>query len=95
MVIEFESTIQNTLIICREVNRQTGEIIIYPLKTLEISESLIWRLHIRAKYNPELKYFAMQRTHWEDDYWRNRITKALVTRIITCKTMVKLGLFEI
>ena len=42
------------MVICREVDRATGKIAVYQIKT-EVTESLIFKLRLRARLNPELQ----------------------------------------
>ena len=42
--------------ICREVNRQTGQIAVYVVP-MEIDEHTVVRLSLRSMFNPELRYF--------------------------------------
>lgn len=45
------------MVICREVDRVTGKIAVYRIET-EVTESLIFKLRLRARLNPELQYFV-------------------------------------
>lgn len=49
---------------CREVDKRTGEILVYPLKA-EVDDLLLSCLQIRSRINPELRYFVTTKTHWE------------------------------
>ena len=42
------------MVVCREVDKGTGKIAVYPLK-----------MEIRARANPELRYFALVSARWE------------------------------
>ena len=46
--------------ICREVDKATGRIAVYPLKN-KIDGGTITALKIRAQMNPELRYFTLKR----------------------------------
>ena len=51
------------IVICREVRRDTGEIVIYALKT-EVTDSLLNKLRMRSAFNPELQYYVTLTTTW-------------------------------
>lgn len=44
--------------ICREIDKDTGRIAVYPLKT-EIDDRILGALKIQATMNPELRYFIL------------------------------------
>lgn len=48
--------IEKVIVICREVNRQTGQIAVYVVP-MEIDEHTVVRLSLRSMFNPELRYF--------------------------------------
>ena len=50
--------------ICREVDRDTGRIAVYPLN-VKIDGNVITQLQFRAKLNPELRYFTLTSGRWE------------------------------
>lgn len=50
------------MVICREVDRVTGKIAVYRIET-EVTESLIFKLRLRARLNPELQYFVTTKAH--------------------------------
>ena len=50
--------------ICREIDKDTGRIAVYPLK-MEIDDHALKCLQIRARANPELRYFALVSGRWE------------------------------
>lgn len=49
---------------CREINKATGEIMVYPLET-EGTDHLLHNLSIRSRVNPELRYFVTTKDRWE------------------------------
>lgn len=53
------------MVICREVDRATGKIAVYRIET-EVTESLIFKLRLRARLNPELQYFVTTKAHYLD-----------------------------
>lgn len=52
------------MVICREVDKDTGRIAVYPLN-VEIDDRVLGALKIRATMNPELRYFALVSARWE------------------------------
>lgn len=48
--------VKKVIVICREVNRQTGQIAVYVVP-MEIDEHTVVRLSLRSMFNPELRYF--------------------------------------
>lgn len=52
------------MVVCREVDKETGKIAVYPLK-MEIDDHVMQCLQIRARANPELRYFALVSARWE------------------------------
>ena len=48
------------IIICREVDKNTGKIAVYPLDA-EVTDRVLFVLGLRAKLNPELTYYATTR----------------------------------
>jgi len=51
-------------IICREVDRSTGNIAVYEIQT-EVDNRILTILGIRSRINPELRYFVTARVRWE------------------------------
>lgn len=50
--------------ICREIDKDTGRIAVYPLE-MEITGNVITQLQLRARFNPELRYFTLTSGRWE------------------------------
>lgn len=50
-------------IICREIDKNTGRIAVYPMDT-KVTNALIFRLGLRSRMNPELKYYAVELCYW-------------------------------
>ena len=46
---------QGYLAFCREISKDTGEVSVYPIKTI-VDSALIQALKIRGRFNPELQY---------------------------------------
>ena len=67
------------MVICREVDRATGKIAVYRIET-EVTESLIFKLRLRARLNPELQYFVTTKAHYEG-LKRRTVTPAAIARV--------------
>ena len=52
-------------VFCREVNRTTGEVMVYPIET-EIDNGLVTALRIRGRMNPELTYGVSMKIFFEE-----------------------------
>lgn len=50
--------------ICREIDKDTGRIAVYPLQ-MEIDDRILGALKVRATMNPELRYFVLVSARWE------------------------------
>lgn len=50
--------------VCREIDKATGRIAVYPVNT-EITDHVLNCLKIRARANPELRYFVLVEARWE------------------------------
>lgn len=48
------------MVICREVDRATGKIAVYRIET-EVTESLIFKLRLRARLNPNCNTLSRQK----------------------------------
>lgn len=77
------------IVICREVNRETGEIAVYPVEK-EVTDYLIQFLKLKAALNPELRYFITMRARWAG-IWHDDIVKALKKKRVTVETLATLG----
>lgn len=73
---------------CREVNKNTGEIMVYPLET-EVTDRLLHNLSIRSRVNPELRYFVTSKTHW--DGFSDVIIRNLERKLVTHTTIERIG----
>lgn len=76
------------MVICREVDRATGKIAVYRIET-EATESLIFKLRLRARLNPELQYFVTTKAHYEG--FGNTITAVLKRRTVTPAAIARVG----
>lgn len=54
----------NLMILCREVNVNTGEVLVYEIKS-EITQSSLFCLQLRSRFKPELKYFILRKNDYE------------------------------
>lgn len=52
------------LAVCREVDKESGRVSVYPLD-LEITSEILASLKMRAQFNPELRYFTTTTTRWD------------------------------
>lgn len=74
--------------ICREVDKATGKIAVYPLET-EITDRALQCLRIRAQFNPELRYFATTAAHFRG--FGDTITSTLKRRNVTKEAVARVG----
>lgn len=74
--------------ICREIDKDTGKIAVYPLET-EITDRILQRLKIRAQFNPELRYFATTAAHFRG--FGDTITSTLKRRNVTKEAVARVG----
>lgn len=74
--------------ICREVDRGTGKVAVYPLKC-EVTNHLLAHLHIRSCMNPELRYFVMPDNRWEA--FSDVILKTLKRKTVTTRMIEEIG----
>ena len=52
------------LAVCREVDKESGRVSVYPLD-LEITSEILAGLKMRAQFNPELRYFTTTTARWD------------------------------
>lgn len=74
--------------ICREVDKDTGRIAVYPLKN-RIDSGTITALKIRAQMNPELRYFTLVSARWER--FGEVIAGILKRRTVTAADVDRIG----
>lgn len=74
--------------ICREIDKTTGKIAVYPLDT-EITDHVLHCLQIRARCNPELRYFATTAAHFRG--FGDIITATLKRRDVTKEAVARVG----
>jgi len=54
------------IILCREVDKDTGAIAVYTINK-PITDELLRNLRIRAMLNPELRYFCVLQSRWDKE----------------------------
>ena len=77
------------LILCREVNKRTGEIMVYEVKK-PVTNDLLVELNLRTMLNPELRYFCTPRVRW-DGIWHDDYYKLLKKRNLTDELLEQMG----
>ena len=78
--------------LCREINRNTGEIAVYPLKA-EVTDRLLFCLSLRQRVNPELKYFVTLAANYdanEEAILKELHRKQITDRLISVLNLVQL-----
>lgn len=78
------------LVICREVDKNSGEIAVYPLKVM-VTGNMLAKLSIRARLNPELRYFVTLATTWDDLNYKKTIEDVLGQKDVTPKIIEEHG----
>lgn len=76
--------------ICREVDKNGGGIAVYPIES-EVTERLLTCLTLRARLNPELRYFVTARVRWENESARKLIESSLRRKNVTASTIAAVG----
>lgn len=79
-------------IICREVDKNTGRIAVYPIET-EVTDALVLKLSLRSRMNPELKYYAVELCYWLRN--NEKIKSILRSKNPDAKVRKDGGIFEI
>ena len=74
--------------ICREVDKDTGRIAVYPISR-EINNEMVMALKVRATMNPELRYFTLASTRWER--FGEVIAGILKRRTVTAADVDRIG----
>ena len=77
-------------VICREVDRSTGNIAVYEIKAEKVDNRLLTVLSIRSRVNPELRYFATARVRWEG-VWRKDYETVLKRKKVTPEALKLIG----
>lgn len=60
------------VVLCRECSKDYGKCIAYTVET-EITDSLLFSLNIRSRYNPELRYFIALRSNITDKIFQELV----------------------
>lgn len=78
---------EKLICLCREINKETGEIAVYPIKA-EVTDQLLFVLGIRQRANPELRYFVTLRANFDaneetilNQLHRKQVTDRLLTAL--------------
>lgn len=78
--------------VCREIDKNTGEIAVYPIKT-EVTDHLLFCLGLRQRANPELKYFVTLAENYDAN--EETILKQLRRKQITDRLLAVLNLVQL
>lgn len=78
--------------VCREIDKNTGEIAVYPIKT-EVTDHLLFCLRLRQMANPELKYFVTLAENYDAN--EETILKQLRRKRITDRLLAVLNLVQL
>lgn len=81
---------KDMIAICREVDKNSREIAVYPLN-VEVTGTMLATLLIRARMNPELRYFVTLAEMWDDPALKERIIKTLSLKDVTPKVIATHG----
>lgn len=85
---------KDMIAICREVDKSGGEIDIYPLEAA-VTGNLIVQLSLRARLNPDLRYFVAMAETWADRVKREQIGRLLSIPDVTPKMLQDSGGFVV
>lgn len=78
--------------VCREIDKNTGEIAVYPIKA-EVTDRLLFCLSLRQRANPELKYFVTLAENYDAN--EETILKQLRRKQITDRLLAVLNLVQL
>ena len=81
---------KDMIAICHEVDKNSGEIAVYPLN-VKVTGGMLAKLSIRARMNPELRYFVTLAEMWDDPELKERITKTLSLKDVTPRVIATHG----
>lgn len=76
------------MIICREVDKQSGKVAVYPRK-IQVDSRLLLVLDIRQQLNPEQRYYAAAREIWGAE--KDNITRQLGRQPVVCRNIASGG----
>lgn len=75
--------------LCRETDKETGRIAVYPIES-KVTGELLTGLQVRARFNPELRYFVTMRARWAGR-WHDDIVSVLKRKVVTEREIKLLG----
>lgn len=76
--------IEDAFVVCREVNSNTGEVIVYDIGWVVKDDVNLTRLQLRQRYNANLKYYAMSEEGLNSkEYVVNLIKKGISSILYT------------
>lgn len=78
------------LVICREVCKNSGQIVVYPINA-PVTGDLLARLSIRGRVNPELRYFVVSASDWAKEERKSKIEKLLLRKGVTPRAIDAMG----
>lgn len=76
-----KGTVRSVSVICREVNKNTGEICVYQCKR-DVEAQDLGYLALRTRYNPEMRYYALDTRRIDDTEDWEEIESALLCKDI-------------
>lgn len=72
------------IILCWEVDKNSGSVAVYPIK-VEVTDIVLIKLSIRSRMNPELEYYVMLAEKWDNR--ADEIRKLLYRRTVNWKAV--------
>lgn len=75
---------EDIMIMCRELDKYSKRVSVYELKGIELNNSIFLKLNLRSRFNPELEYFYMKRSDFENN--KDKITSILKSN--QCETKI-------
>ena len=81
---------KDMIAICREVDKNSGKIAVYPL-SVKVTGATLAELSIRARMNPELRYFVTLAKTWDDLNYKKIIEDVLGQKDVTPKIIEEHG----
>lgn len=80
--------------LCREVDKDSGRIEVYPLN-VAVTDDLLLKLSIRGRMNPELRFFLIPRIKWESEYLQPELKKFLKRKTVDSESLELIGIVEL
>lgn len=81
---------EELIVLCREVNVNTGAVAVYELES-EVIDNTLFCLHLRSRFNPELRYFVLRKKDYEVN--KKDIDKMLRLKSYEKKIKIHGGIF--